>query len=285
MNSYQTTFYFGSVWKGYNVDNRRMLPECWSVSVNVILIYRDVHYCVIICPDHRLLIGYDALRRDERMNMFIFRRSWIDAESKSNRSCNSRFRSRQNGQLEKELLGRNLLQAIVKLVRCWSFAHPSASRQSWQWPDVNERTDQPTNKPTNRIELTSLQCIEHKYFTHYRQQSIVILYFVNILILNEYCMVIVHIFTMNRGSIVERFWSNSVELLEPRHKSSTLLLLYFTKRLQLLGDFPRHLPGFCPCTPLGTSTPRPPYFTPPNLKFWIRPEGNVYGAAITARWY
>jgi len=48
--------------------------------------YRDVHYCVIICPDRCLLIGYDASRRDEKINMFIFRRSRIEAESKSNRS-------------------------------------------------------------------------------------------------------------------------------------------------------------------------------------------------------
>ena len=48
--------------------------------------YRDVHFYVIICPNHCLLIGYDASRRDEKMNMFIFRRSRIEAESKSNRS-------------------------------------------------------------------------------------------------------------------------------------------------------------------------------------------------------
>jgi len=40
--------------------------------------YRDIHYCVIICPDHCLLIGYDASRHDEKMNMFIFRRSQIE---------------------------------------------------------------------------------------------------------------------------------------------------------------------------------------------------------------
>jgi len=28
--------------------------------------YRDVHYYVIICPAHCLLIGYDASRRDEK---------------------------------------------------------------------------------------------------------------------------------------------------------------------------------------------------------------------------
>jgi len=54
--------------------------------------YRDVHYCVIICPDRCLLIGYDSSRRDEKMNMFIFRRSRIEAESKSNRDCNSHFK-------------------------------------------------------------------------------------------------------------------------------------------------------------------------------------------------
>jgi len=43
--------------------------------------YRDVHYYVIISLDHCLLIGYDASRRDEKMNMFIFRRSRIEAES------------------------------------------------------------------------------------------------------------------------------------------------------------------------------------------------------------
>jgi len=54
--------------------------------------YRDVHYYVMICPDHCLLIGYDASRCDEKMNVFIFRHSQIEAESKSNRSCNSRLR-------------------------------------------------------------------------------------------------------------------------------------------------------------------------------------------------
>jgi len=48
--------------------------------------YRNVHYYVIVCPDHCLLIGYDASRRNEKMNMFIFRRSRIEAESKWNRS-------------------------------------------------------------------------------------------------------------------------------------------------------------------------------------------------------
>jgi len=42
--------------------------------------YRDVHYYVIICPDRCLLIGYDASRRDEKINMFIFRRSRIEAD-------------------------------------------------------------------------------------------------------------------------------------------------------------------------------------------------------------
>ena len=48
--------------------------------------YRDVHYYVMVCPIYCLLIGYDASRRDEKMNMFIFRRSRIEAVSKSNRS-------------------------------------------------------------------------------------------------------------------------------------------------------------------------------------------------------
>ena len=48
--------------------------------------YRDVHYYVIICPDHSLLIGYNASQCDKKMNMFIFRPSQIKAESKSNRS-------------------------------------------------------------------------------------------------------------------------------------------------------------------------------------------------------
>jgi len=43
--------------------------------------YRDVHYYVVICPDHCLHIGYDASRRDEKMNMFIFHRSRIEVES------------------------------------------------------------------------------------------------------------------------------------------------------------------------------------------------------------
>jgi len=41
--------------------------------------------------DHCLLIGYDGSRRDEKMNMFIFRRSRIEGESQSNRNCNSGF--------------------------------------------------------------------------------------------------------------------------------------------------------------------------------------------------
>jgi len=53
--------------------------------------YRDVHYYAIICPAHCLLIGYDTSRRDEKMNMFIFRRSRIEGrievESQSNRNC------------------------------------------------------------------------------------------------------------------------------------------------------------------------------------------------------
>ena len=48
--------------------------------------YRDMHYYVIICSDRCLLIGYDASRHNEKMNMFILRRSRIEAESKSNRS-------------------------------------------------------------------------------------------------------------------------------------------------------------------------------------------------------
>jgi len=43
--------------------------------------YRDVHYYVIIYPDHCLLIGHDTSRRDEKMNMFVFRRSRIAVES------------------------------------------------------------------------------------------------------------------------------------------------------------------------------------------------------------
>jgi len=54
--------------------------------------YRDVHYYFIICPDYCLLIGHDASRRDEKTNMFIFRHSGIEAESKSNRNCNSRYK-------------------------------------------------------------------------------------------------------------------------------------------------------------------------------------------------
>jgi len=53
--------------------------------------YCDVHYCVIICRDHCLVIGYDDSRRDEKMNMFILRRSRIEVESQSNRNCNSRL--------------------------------------------------------------------------------------------------------------------------------------------------------------------------------------------------
>jgi len=54
--------------------------------------YRDVHYYVIIMPLPLPSFGNDASGRDEKMNyMFIFRRSRIEAESKSNRNCNSRL--------------------------------------------------------------------------------------------------------------------------------------------------------------------------------------------------
>jgi len=42
--------------------------------------YCDVHYYVITCSDRCLLIGYDASRRDEKMNMFIFCHSQIEVE-------------------------------------------------------------------------------------------------------------------------------------------------------------------------------------------------------------
>jgi len=43
--------------------------------------YHDVHYYVIICPAHCLLVSYDSSQRDEKMNMFILRRSRIEVES------------------------------------------------------------------------------------------------------------------------------------------------------------------------------------------------------------
>ena len=46
----------------------------------------------------------DAPRRDEIMNLFVFRRSRMEAESKSNRSCNSRF---------------SLRSCAACLARCW----------------------------------------------------------------------------------------------------------------------------------------------------------------------
>jgi len=65
--------------------------QCWFVSVNAIPITETyMHYYIIICPVHCLLIGYDTSRCDEKMNMFIFRRSRIEAESKSNHN-NSRL--------------------------------------------------------------------------------------------------------------------------------------------------------------------------------------------------
>jgi len=51
--------------------------------------YRDIHYYLIICPDRCLLIGYDASRCDEKMNMLTFRRSQIEVESQSNHNCSS----------------------------------------------------------------------------------------------------------------------------------------------------------------------------------------------------
>ena len=87
MNSCQTTFYFGSVWKGYtNVDNRRMLPDVHLSAWTQFLLPWRIHYYVIIglCPAHCLLVGYDASRREEKTNMFISRRSRIEAESQWN---------------------------------------------------------------------------------------------------------------------------------------------------------------------------------------------------------
>jgi len=43
--------------------------------------YRDVHYYVIICSVHCLLIGYNTSQRDEKMNTFVIRRSRIEVES------------------------------------------------------------------------------------------------------------------------------------------------------------------------------------------------------------
>jgi len=88
-NSYQATFYFGSIGKRAipmstswmmlrNVD-----PSAW---MSFLLPWHTLAYYVIICSDHCLLIGYDASQRDKKMNMFIFRRSRIEAESKSNHS-------------------------------------------------------------------------------------------------------------------------------------------------------------------------------------------------------
>ena len=98
MNSYQTIFHFGSVWKGYtNVDNWRMLPDvhlsAWMPFL--LLPWRTLlrHYMLRPLPS-----CYDAYRRDEKMNMFNFRRSRIEAESKSNRNCNSRFSSQETYQ-------------------------------------------------------------------------------------------------------------------------------------------------------------------------------------------
>jgi len=59
--------------------------ECHSYLI-LLPEYRDVHYYVIICPDHCLLYWLRRLSTRRKMNMFIFRRSRIEAESKSNRS-------------------------------------------------------------------------------------------------------------------------------------------------------------------------------------------------------
>ena len=88
MNSDQTTFYFGSrpMWKGYtDVDDRRMLPYVDpSAWMSFLLPWRTQlrHYMPRPLPSYWL--PYDASRRDEKRNMFIFRRSRIEAESKSN---------------------------------------------------------------------------------------------------------------------------------------------------------------------------------------------------------
>jgi len=66
-----------------NVDNRRMLMLIRQRECHSYYIYRDVHYYVVICPANCLFIGYDASRRDEKMNMLVFRRSRIEAESQS----------------------------------------------------------------------------------------------------------------------------------------------------------------------------------------------------------
>jgi len=93
MNLYQTSFCFGSVWKGYtNVDNQRMLPNVDpSAWMPFLLPWCTLlrHYMPSPLPSYWLR----RLSARQKMNMFIFLRSRIEAESKSNRNCNSRLRA------------------------------------------------------------------------------------------------------------------------------------------------------------------------------------------------
>ena len=64
MNSYRTTFYFGSVWKGYtNVDNRRMLPNVDPSAWMPFLL----PWCTLICLD-RWLRRFSTRRKNEHVH-------------------------------------------------------------------------------------------------------------------------------------------------------------------------------------------------------------------------
>jgi len=87
MNSYQTTFYFKSGWKGYtNVDNRRMLPNVDpSAWMPFLLPWRTLlrHYMPHSLPSYWLR---RLSTRWKKWTCSFF----VVVQSQSNRNCNSR---------------------------------------------------------------------------------------------------------------------------------------------------------------------------------------------------
>ena len=81
--------------EGYtNVDNRRMLPDVDpSAWMSFLLPWHTLAYYVISMPWPLPSYWLRLLSMRRKMNMFIFCRSRIEAESKSNRNCNSRLKA------------------------------------------------------------------------------------------------------------------------------------------------------------------------------------------------
>ena len=128
-------FTSGVVWKGYtNVNNRKircypmLIPprECYSYY------YREVLSCVIIYdPPTAFLLDTTHLDATKKWTCSFF----VVVESKSNRSCNSRFIC----SVEKEVtLGRDAEH----------LCHSSWESDLWEIT-TNEQTNKQTNKQTN----------------------------------------------------------------------------------------------------------------------------------------